>query len=139
MRFPVHRGSVGSARDFVATTLSGQQLDDLVDEGTLLTSELVANAIIHGRRGLVDRGLLLRLITTEDTVRIEVRDDSTGLPVVGEPSTDRRSGWGMLLVERIAADWGVIDDGVGKWVWCELRRPVLPESVGHSPAGLSPA
>src|SRR5215469_697050 len=38
-----------AARDFTASTLSEWQLDDLVHEAVLIASELVTNAIRHGR------------------------------------------------------------------------------------------
>ena len=40
--------SVRAARDFTAETLRGWQLDALVDEGVMIASELVTNAVRHG-------------------------------------------------------------------------------------------
>jgi anti-sigma regulatory factor (Ser/Thr protein kinase) len=93
---------------------------DATDDALLIVSELVTNAVRHGEGDIV-LGLDLR----PDRVRIEVRDDGAGLPVVPSehPPTDRPAGRGLLIVAATAADWGIerTDGDSGKTVWAELR------------------
>jgi hypothetical protein len=52
------------------------------------------------------------------------------LPVVRAPGP-AGGGWGLNLVERLAAGWGAAHRGGGKIVWCELSAtfgPTTPAS-----------
>jgi hypothetical protein len=63
--------------------------------------------------------IILRIVA-DGYVRVEVTDP--GPPF--EPELGRLapgpSGWGLLLVDTIAAAWGVEAEGIGKKVWFEL-------------------
>lgn len=91
------------------------------DELVLITAELTANAVRHGR--VPGRDFRLRLDAGERTVRVEVTDvRGERAPVlVPDPGEDASSGRGLLLVERLAARWGwePRGDGPGKTVWAE--------------------
>ncbi|MCK8681403.1 ATP-binding protein [Streptomyces lichenis] len=80
-------------------------------------SELVTNAVSHGRGGLVSFSLVC---DAADTVRIEVADHSPGAPMVRHPGPDAENGRGMLLVSALAGAWGTIPLPTGKQVWAEL-------------------
>lgn len=106
------------ARAWVAGQLP--DLPDAVFEDTmLLVSELVTNAVRHGMPA-IEIGLVL----AADRVRVEVRDGGEALPVVpaDQPSVDRPTGRGLLIVAATAADWGVVRlaGQTGKTVWAEL-------------------
>ena len=89
--------------------------DDLAGDVELLLSELVANAVRHG--GGVDR---VTLTADAGCVRIDVRDHEPGEPAVSR-DPGRESGWGLLIVDRLAAEWGVQHHpGDGKSVWLSL-------------------
>lgn len=95
--------------------------DEIIEDTLLVASELVTNAVRHGRPDVS-----LALGVRPDRVRIEVYDGGDDLPVVpdGHPSVDRPSGRGLLIVAATAADWGVerTSERPGKCVWAELRR-----------------
>jgi len=92
--------NVREARRFVERSLADWDLLQLADLATLLTSELVTNAILHAHSAVE-----LSLTLDTDRIRIEVRDDGDGEPA-----------------DMLATDWGVIGHGLGKSVWFELSR-----------------
>jgi serine/threonine-protein kinase RsbW len=114
--------AVASARQFVSATLWAMELDCLMDEATLVVSELVTNAVIHARTAVA-----VGVTVTPEKVRIAVSDDNSRLPVVGETPEDATSGRGLHLVGAIAQAWGVEEQATAKVVWAELPRPGAPD------------
>lgn len=111
-----HPTSVGSARRFVRDVLSSRQVgDQVVETVTLLTSEVVTNALVHARSG---PELVVRL--HGDTVRVEVHDRSPAVPVRRTIELDAPSGRGMVIVDQLAREWGVEHVPTGKRVWFEV-------------------
>ena len=112
--------SAGRARAFVGSFSAGAGLSgDLRRTASLLVSELVTNAIVHGRTGA-----FVEVELREGPVlRVSVSDDSTALlpEVDRRPDGSAEGGRGLLIVSLLAARWGVLpnDDG-GKAVWFEL-------------------
>ena len=91
---------------------------DLRATAQLLTSELVTNALIHGS-GEIE----MQMSADAETFRVEVSDQSPTPPQRVRHSSASTSGRGMMLVERLAARWGVNQHpGDGKAVWFVLRR-----------------
>jgi CheY-like chemotaxis protein len=117
--------SPGAARRFVAQMLGPWQLGSLLDTVTLLASELVTNAVVHGGAGL-DLGIVVQL--TERAARVEVSDNSDLPPNLGTPELGEESGRGLWMVATMARAWGVRrHPGGGKTVWFEVDRdPVDP-------------
>ena len=109
--------NVREARRFVERALDDWDLSQLADLATLLTSELVTNAILHAHSAVE-----LSLTLATDRIRIEVRDDGDGEPARRELAVEATSGRGLALVDLLATDWGVIGHGLGKSVWFELLR-----------------
>lgn len=109
--------NVREARRFVERALAEWDLTDLTDLATLLTSELVTNAILHAHSAVE-----LSLTLDADRVRVEVRDDGDGEPARRELVVEATSGRGLALVDMLATDWGVVGHGLGKSVWFELLR-----------------
>ena len=106
----------GAARRFVRTSLT--DIDPaMLDAVELLTSELVTNAVVHA--GSEPR---LALILLPDRIRVEVHDTDPTLPTQREPDAASASGRGLLLLERLAASWGVEAADDGKTVWFEVPR-----------------
>jgi hypothetical protein len=53
-------------------------------------------------------------------VRLEVSDRSAARPVVRAPVRGAVSGWGLQIIDVLAAGWGVDTNPAGKTVWVEL-------------------
>lgn len=88
----------------------------LIDEATLLVSEVVTNAVLHAATGI-------ELICTVETGRlcVEVRDRSPVLPGRRHYHDDAMTGRGLGMVEELASAWGVEPAPTGgKTVWFEL-------------------
>ncbi|MDZ7732615.1 MAG: ATP-binding SpoIIE family protein phosphatase [Acidimicrobiia bacterium] len=116
--FPADLSAAHSGRRLVASTLDRWQLPQLIDDAELLSSELVSNAVSHGDGGGVD----VRVVRESSRVRIEVTDDGDGHPHVRSASSPRPGGYGLVVVDRVAADWGVLPTGArGKTVWATLE------------------
>ena len=122
-RFPADPASAAKARRFLEETLGTWRLDHLVDVATLLVSELVANAVLHAGTTIE---VAARIVP--DRLRIEVYDEDPRMPVRKHYSTLSGTGRGLLLVERLAQDWGSEATESGKRVWFELDQ----QSAGDS-------
>jgi anti-sigma regulatory factor (Ser/Thr protein kinase) len=87
----------------------------------LLVTELVANALQHGGVGPEDQvGVEMRL--WPERVRVEVVDPGTDFAAVRpRPSHADPGGWGLVLVDRIAARWGVGRGPSFTRVWFEIE------------------
>lgn len=106
------------ARQLIRLTCVDAALaDDLCDTATLLVSETVTNAIIHGAGEI-----RLRISTDVDMIRVEVADESDRRPMMRTVTPHATHGRGMSIVETAASDWGVIDLDAGKIVWFEVAR-----------------
>ncbi|MFH9871186.1 ATP-binding protein [Streptomyces lydicus] len=95
------------------------------DTLTLITAELVANAVRHGH--VAGRDFHLRLTDGAGTLRVEVTDTRTErVPLLSdrEPPGDAEFGRGLLIVAGLATRWAVAPrvGAPGKTVWAELRR-----------------
>ncbi|MFH9264267.1 ATP-binding protein [Streptomyces sp. NPDC017546] len=91
----------------------------LAGDAALLVSELATNALLHGAiRGRLFR---VRLTLTATALRIAVSDPrGERLPSLRRPDADDCYGRGLLIVARLADDWGVEPRTVGKTVYAEL-------------------
>ena len=111
--------AIAIARQFVSE--HGHGLDpELVEDAELLVSELVTNAIKHGKPSI-----LLRVRSEPPGIGVEVQDEGPENPVMPaeEPMHDQRSGRGLRMVAAVASAWGVRwpEDGPGKVVWFTLQ------------------
>ena len=99
--------------------LAGRVGRDILDDLRLLVSELVTNSVRHSGAG-VRAKVGLEVVALPTGVRVEVTDAGGGFtPRKRDAPDDQPGGWGLHLVERIAARWGV-DRGSGTRVWFEL-------------------
>ncbi|MEU6537832.1 ATP-binding protein [Streptomyces sp. NPDC047000] len=116
----------------LARHLAAQQLaswgipytTDLACAAALVTAELAANAVTHGR--LPGRDFRLTLLKLPDRIRVEVTDARPErvpptAPVAAPPAPESDSGRGLLLVEAYADRWGCeVRDDRTKTVWAEI-------------------
>ncbi|MFJ5674884.1 ATP-binding protein [Streptomyces sp. NPDC093097] len=92
-----------AARDFVRAVLRRGPLTALRDTAVLLTSEAVTRAHLR-TPGTAD--ILLRVLTAADGLRISVHDEGAALPSPAPAPGDRDPAHGLLLISRLADDWG---------------------------------
>src|SRR4051812_19104085 len=97
----------------------------LMETLRLLVTELVTNSVRHTDCD----ALTLRVAVGKAAVLTEVVDDGPNFDADAalevEELNDGRNpdhGWGLFLVQRLARDWGVKEDGRSKRVWFELAR-----------------
>jgi anti-sigma regulatory factor (Ser/Thr protein kinase) len=90
----------------------------VVDDTTLLVSELITNSVKYGGEGAIR--LILR---SEDPrhVHIEVVDQGVGfVPIARDRPKTEPGGWGLHLVEALTERWGVHEGSTH--VWFEIDR-----------------
>ena len=129
MELPPIAASVAAARNGTRDILESCGLGHLVEVAILLVSELITNAIRHACGD--GSPLELRVVPSGTTLRIEILDGDPHPPVPRVPGELDGSGYGFVLVEAFADDWGVSLTGTGKSVWIELRTGA--EAHGQEP------
>ena len=89
----------------------------------LLVSEVVTNSVLHGG-SLREEAVRIRVAAADGRVRVEVYDSGPGFEPRAHPAphVDGEGGYGLVLVEALADDWGVEGDGE-TCVWFELSCP----------------
>ncbi|MEU9128996.1 SpoIIE family protein phosphatase [Kitasatospora sp. NPDC048540] len=113
-KLPPHLTSVAKARELACGWLLTRGLDELVDTTELLVSELVTNALRHGRGDI-----RLRLLK-DRTMVCEVWDDGYAQPRQRRAQETDEGGRGLQLVSLLAERWGSRRTPKGKIVWFEL-------------------
>jgi hypothetical protein len=89
---------------------------DRVGDAELVATELITNAIEHGRGAHAVRVT----VDPSGTVRVEVDDDDpAGLLTVGRSRLGEFRGNGLAVVDALAT-WGVTRRDDGKTVWASL-------------------
>lgn len=95
-----------------------------LDDGELAVSELVTNAVLHGREPIT-----VRLLVTRDCVRVEVHDGSAISPSFSMLDPTAVTGRGLMLISAASDRWGVEPEPHGKQVWFELLENGPEEEV----------
>jgi GAF domain-containing protein/anti-sigma regulatory factor (Ser/Thr protein kinase) len=114
LRLGAEPDAVPRARRFAVSALQGQPAP-LVEDAALVVTELLTNAVLHGRPPVT-----LRVHLLGDRVRVEVEDTGRQMPVTVRHSTEAMTGRGLPLVSALSAGWGVDATEAGKSVWAEL-------------------
>ncbi|MEU5695885.1 ATP-binding protein [Actinosynnema sp. NPDC020468] len=86
----------------------------VAEDAVLVVDELVSNARRHGTPPRRCRLLL----HPGRRLRVEVEDSTSAHPRARTP--DHTGGRGLLLVERLTAQWGVLHHAFHKTVWAEI-------------------
>ena len=108
------------ARRYARAQCAGHTPPILVEDVELVVSELVTNAMRHGRGQIT-----MHLEVTRDRVVVGVQDQGAGRPALREPDATDVNGRGLALVAILAREWGVRPEpGGGKVVWCVLTLAV---------------
>jgi anti-sigma B factor antagonist len=130
----------GRARAELRSALPGRISDADRATLTLLTSELVTNAVIHPAPG-VEGVVALRITAYADRIRVEVGDDGSGFDLQELPPRPREAGGhGLIVVAGLASRWGTSrrsspeDDGF--CVWFELDVNYQPQAAGDTAEGI---
>lgn len=119
-RLPRRLVAVPRARRLAADALTAAGAPGTDDDLALVVTELVANAVRHGR----GRRISIRLRADGRAVRVEVENRRwTTLPRRRLPSELRPTGRGLTLVAACSREWGVDAGERGRTrVWAEVER-----------------
>ena len=138
LTIPGRPEQVSLARAFVAQTFGSKKIMADADAATLLTSEIVTNAIQHTRSGADGGTVTIVVIGVAHGVLVEIIDDgSPGAPVV-KGDLYAAEGHGLFLVQQLATEWGYLKDSAGTTVWFHLRVASEPQQAtvqADPPAG----
>jgi anti-sigma regulatory factor (Ser/Thr protein kinase) len=119
LKVPCDREAPGTVRDALA------ELDPtewVIGDVMLVASELVTNAVLHS--GCFDHHMLDVDVRLEDErITLSVRDPGLSGQSARPATAQRRTGgWGLQIVEQLAARWGA-ERGEGYRVWAEIAAP----------------
>jgi anti-sigma regulatory factor (Ser/Thr protein kinase) len=120
--FPATPVQTGEARRFLSGILSDFPA---ADDAILCLSELAANATVHSHSRKPGGHFTVRAqIRPGERLRVEVQDQGGSWTRAGtqpEPSHDWPHGRGLVIVGRLAQDWGRSGDSATGWiVWFEM-------------------
>lgn len=115
---PGQRQSVAVGRHWVVTAAVERGVTGMANQVIeLLSSELLANAVLHGPEGAA---IGVQLRCADEVVRVSVSDQGQESPVVMHNEPSAPTGRGMAIVEAMSSRWGIEEHDDGKTVWFEL-------------------
>jgi anti-sigma regulatory factor (Ser/Thr protein kinase) len=117
---PARPDSVRHARHFVADAAGRAGFEpDTIDLVAIAASELVTNAVVHGRGPIS-----VRTVLDASSLRIEVQDTASDLPHRVTTDDARIGGRGLAIVDAFSGEWGctVVRGASGKSVWFTMER-----------------
>jgi anti-sigma regulatory factor (Ser/Thr protein kinase) len=123
MTLPAEDHSVRLARHAAHVVLSVWQLAHVEETAVLIVSELFTNAVRHATG---TDAIEVDLHATRSWLRIEIQDADPRWPRPRIPAGFEESGFGFVLVDALAAKWGVRETAAGKAVWAELDTRQRP-------------
>jgi anti-sigma regulatory factor (Ser/Thr protein kinase) len=107
------------ARQLVRNHAVGLVADEVVADAELLVSELVTNAVQHGRPTII-----LSVCVKQGSIGASIEDQGSTTWVVPDcpVDADATSGRGLMIVGALASQWGIDSRSPdpGKRVWFEL-------------------
>jgi anti-sigma regulatory factor (Ser/Thr protein kinase) len=124
---PVEAGlACRGAREFAGQTLGGWGLLALAEDTTVIVSELVTNALVHGcdLSAAMSGQVELFLWCQAGQMVCAVTDPGPAPPVLVSPDLLAEAGRGLQVVQALSATWGWTRlGGCRKAVWAALRVP----------------
>jgi anti-sigma regulatory factor (Ser/Thr protein kinase) len=135
-------GSPESVCQFRAMARAASATPYQAEAAALCVSELVTNAIVHSRSGQVGGTVAVTICptATPGELRISVTDgggpprvkawlaaDGPGMLAACPDAwpVPPEHGYGLAIVDTVAADWGRFQDGNGFVTWCEIPEAAL--------------
>jgi anti-sigma regulatory factor (Ser/Thr protein kinase) len=124
MVLPATSQAPSLARGALVTSLADASEVARATDAELLVSELVTNCVRHA--GLkVGEPISFAVDITNGQLRVEIADHGAGFAPLTTTGVDGEgtSGWGLMLVEQLADDWGIetgTDDGTRIWFEMQL-------------------
>ena len=120
-----------AVRHAVARLLVSWDLTEICDDAVLCLSEALTNAVLHARPA---GPVTVTIHRGRRTLRIEVADADRGMTMhdpgyPADPDAPRpedelaEHGWGLRVIDALAARWGVEAGDAGKRVWFEQDIP----------------
>ncbi|MGP3689209.1 SpoIIE family protein phosphatase [Streptomyces sp. IBSNAI002] len=114
---PPDPSAVGVVRNAAAAKLEEWGLGELGFATELILSELVTNALRHGREPVRVR------LLHDHTLTCEVWDGSSTAPHLRYAATTDEGGRGLFLVAQLSEHWGTRYTTEGKVIWAEQVLP----------------
>ncbi|MFF4924170.1 ATP-binding protein [Kitasatospora sp. NPDC001261] len=118
------RAAASAGRRLVRTELLGWGLADLADDVVLVASELITNAVVHGRGPGADKGFVTVTIARyRRMVALCVEDQNLTFPVSRVAGADATGGRGLELVGKLSdhVTLGRTEAGGGKRITAYWR------------------
>ena len=111
LRLPRHDSAAGIAREALLHRLAGTLGKKRTDDLALVVSELVTNAVVHGRGAIT-----LRIRVGADRLYGEVIDEGGGFErEVRERGPNDLTGRGLLIVDALSSRWGIHEGTTHVW------------------------
>lgn len=121
LQLPQSEKAPDIARRRLVERFAGELDPREVEDARLLTSELVTNAVMHGR-GAIELSAAL----DEDRLLIEVTDHGEGFErIMRKHDFEGVGGHGLNIVDALASRWGIHDGSSHVWFELERRGPRL--------------
>ena len=116
------------SRELVRSTLHSIDTD-LVEVAAILTDEMVANAVKHGQPPIS-----LAIESDREGIVISVADSGPEFPEARTVSRTAENGRGLMIIDILSDEWGVLPLYQGKQVWFRLHvRDVLAGQTNRNP------
>jgi anti-sigma regulatory factor (Ser/Thr protein kinase) len=107
--------ALGVARALAERACRVWRLPHLLEDASLVASELASNAIVHAGTEFV-----VTVSRGADRLHLAVRDGAVAFPSPRRPASLQEGGRGLLLVQAVAVAWGAVPDDGGKVVWATV-------------------
>ncbi|WP_395105159.1 ATP-binding protein [Actinomadura sp. SCN-SB] len=134
---PYAPSSVAVARRRLSSELLASGVyESVVDDASVIISELLSNALRHARP-LPSGQVRLSWSRKDDMIELSVSDGGANTePRRGPGTLSSLGGRGLGIVEALAEGWGVRHDEGTTTVWAVLRAPKTADRDSSDPASL---